>query len=84
MDLLAARLPITRDHPPILWDADFILCEVLDQGQRRYVLCKINVSSVAPHPDSANAAIVEAVRSLPLAAQANCRWSPAGAEAAGR
>lgn len=62
--LLADRLVIARDRLPILWDADFMLGEVEDPAQERHVLCEINVSSVAPYPESANAAIVEAVRSL--------------------
>jgi hypothetical protein len=62
--LLVGRLAIAGDRLPILWDADFILGEALDPGEDRYVLCEINVSSVAPYPESANAAIVEAVRSL--------------------
>jgi hypothetical protein len=61
--LLADRLEITRDRLPILWDADFLLGETADPGDERYVLCEINVSSVAPYPESANAAIVAAVRS---------------------
>jgi hypothetical protein len=65
--LLTDRLAIAKDRLPILWDADFILGEVDDPKQERYVLCEINVSSVAPYPESANMAIVEAVRALPAA-----------------
>jgi len=42
-----------------------MLGEVVDPAEERYVLCEINVSSVAPYPESANAAIVAAMRSLP-------------------
>jgi hypothetical protein len=37
------------DRLPLLWDADFLL----GQGDRRYVLCEVNVSSVSPFPGSA-------------------------------
>ena len=62
--LLTDRLAIARGRLPILWDADFILGEVVDPTQEQHVLCEINVSSVAPYPESANAAIVAAVGSL--------------------
>lgn len=62
--LLTERLAIARDRLPILWDADFILGEVEDPTRECHVLCEINVSSVAPYPESANHAIVEAVRLL--------------------
>jgi len=64
--LLIERLAIARERLPILWDADFLLGEVRDRAQDRYVLCEINVSSVAPYPESATSAIVEAIRSLSL------------------
>lgn len=38
---------------PILWDCDFLLGPRSDSGEDTYVLCEINVSSVAPFPDSA-------------------------------
>jgi len=63
--LLAGRLELTSDRLPVLWDADFLLGEVVEPAEERYVLCEINVSSVAPYPESANAAIVAAMRSLP-------------------
>jgi hypothetical protein len=62
--LLLARLGLTRDRLPVLWDADFMLGEVVDPAQERYVLCEINVSSVAPFPESANAALVAAIQSM--------------------
>jgi hypothetical protein len=62
--LLAGRLGLSPDHLPVLWDADFMLGEVVQPAQERYVLCEINVSSVAPYPESANAAIVAAVQSV--------------------
>jgi hypothetical protein len=68
VDLLLRRLDIAKNRLPILWDADFMLGEhESDQAQETYVLCEINVSSVAPYPDAANAAIVAAMRWV-------CRW----------
>lgn len=46
-------LSIERESLPILWDCDFLLGPKDAQGQDTYVLCEINVSSVAPYPDSA-------------------------------
>jgi hypothetical protein len=51
-------LPTTR--LPILWDCDFLLGPQGDDGADAYVLCEINVSSVAPYPDSATPLIVAA------------------------
>jgi hypothetical protein len=53
-------IPIKR--LPILWDCDFLLGPKAVDGTDTYVLCEINVSSVAPYPDSAIPAIVEATR----------------------
>ena len=46
---------------PVLWDADFLLGPKTSDGEDTYVLCEINVSSVAPFPDSAIPLIAEAV-----------------------
>ena len=46
---LERTLGIRREELPLLWDCDFLHGE----GDERYVLCEINVSSVAPFPDSA-------------------------------
>ncbi len=54
VDLPAARLPL-------LWDADFMLGEPAAAAARRFVLCEINVSSVAPYPPSAVAPLVQAL-----------------------
>lgn len=40
------------DELPMLWDCDFLLGPRDDAGNDTYVLCEINVSSVAPFPDS--------------------------------
>jgi hypothetical protein len=64
MDLLVRRLNVTRDWLPALRDAAFMLGRMMGPAQERDVLREINVSSVAPYPESANAAIVAAVRSV--------------------
>jgi hypothetical protein len=45
---------------PILWDCDFLLGPKKENGEDTYVLCEINVSSVAPYPDSAVPFIIDA------------------------
>jgi hypothetical protein len=51
---------ISTERLPILWDADFLLGEQDAHGNDTYVLCEINVSSVAPYPDSATPFIARA------------------------
>jgi len=53
-------LDIGADELPMLWDCDFLLGEGATPGEERYVLCEINVSSVAPFPDSAIEPLVNA------------------------
>ena len=55
-------LDIPTERLPILWDCDFLLWPKEDDGRDTYVLCEINVSSVAPYPDSAVPSIVDATR----------------------
>ena len=50
---LERTLGIRREELPLLWDCDFLHGEPAREGDERYVLCEINVSSVAPFPDSA-------------------------------
>ena len=50
---LERTLGIRREELPLLWDCDFLHGEPAFEGDERYVLCEINVSSVAPFPDSA-------------------------------
>jgi hypothetical protein len=50
---LQRTLGIRRERLPLLWDCDFLHGEPAREGDERYVLCEINVSSVAPFPDSA-------------------------------
>ena len=60
--LLQQRLQIAPDALPLLWDADFLLGERAPGEPERDVLCEINVSSVAPFPESAIAPLVAATR----------------------
>jgi hypothetical protein len=46
-------LDIPTTSLPALWDADFLYGPKTPSGADTYVLCEINVSSVAPYPDSA-------------------------------
>lgn len=54
-------LDIDTASLPVLWDCDFLLGPPTASGEDTYVLCEINVSSVAPFPDSAPPHIAEAV-----------------------
>jgi hypothetical protein len=62
--LLCERLGVTRERLPVLWDADFLRGGATGSAVERHVLCEINVSSVAPYPESATAAIVSAVQDI--------------------
>jgi hypothetical protein len=53
-------LGIETESLPILWDCDFLLGPQDQHGRDTYVLCEINVSSVAPYPESAVPFIVDA------------------------
>ena len=63
VELLRARVGLARQHLPLLWDCDFMFGERTPGEAERYVLCEINVSSVAPFPPSAVEPIVAAARS---------------------
>lgn len=54
-------LDIPTHQLPVLWDADFLFGPRTAVGEDSYVLCEINVSSVAPFPNSAIPFIVAAV-----------------------
>lgn len=54
---LQARFGLAREALPMLWDCDFLR----GAGDDDWVLCEINVSSVAPFPDAAIAPLVQAV-----------------------
>jgi hypothetical protein len=62
VDLLRTRVGLSREQLPLLWDCDFMFGEPRAGGEERYVLCEINVSSVAPFPDSAIEPLVSAVQ----------------------
>jgi hypothetical protein len=53
-------LEIETARLPILWDCDFLLGPRDKSGEDTYVLCEINVSSVAPYPESAVSSVVDA------------------------
>jgi hypothetical protein len=53
-------LDIKTDSLPILWDCDFLFGQRSASGEDTYVLCEINVSSVAPFPESAPPYVAEA------------------------
>jgi len=63
IEMLRTRVGLPRDRLPLLWDCDFLFGEAGADGSERFVLCEINVSSVAPFPPSAIAPLVSAVRS---------------------
>lgn len=62
IELLRSRVGLPRDQLPLLWDCDFLFGESSADGSERFVLCEINVSSVAPFPPSAIGPLVAAVR----------------------
>jgi hypothetical protein len=51
------QLDIDEKSLPIIWDADFLYGPRTTAGEDTYVLCEINVSSVAPFPEQAAEAI---------------------------
>ena len=51
---------LATESLPVLWGCDFLLGPKTETGEDTYVLCEINVSSVAPYPDSAVPYIVDA------------------------
>ena len=55
---LCEAVGVKRAALPMLWDADFLPGERAADGAERHVLCEINVSSVAPYPDSVVAPLV--------------------------
>lgn len=55
-------LDIPTASLPALWDADFLYGPKAADGADTYVLCEINVSSVAPYPDSAAPKVAAVVR----------------------
>jgi len=69
-------LEIDIESLPILWDCDFLLGPKDKTGKDTYVLCEINVSSVAPYPESAVPYIVDATVARIQAARQNRELNP--------
>lgn len=61
---LCERAGVEPGRVPLLWDADFLLGDRAGADAERYVLCEVNVSSVAPFPDSAIPPLVQATCDL--------------------
>lgn len=57
-------LDIDSASLPVLWDADFLLGPKSASGEDTYVLCEINVSSVAPFPESVVPYVTQATVAL--------------------
>ncbi len=66
-------LEIDTESLPILWDCDFLLGPKDKSGEDTYVLCEINVSSVAPYPESAVPYIVDATAARVQAVETETR-----------
>ena len=62
-------LKIRTEELPLLWDCDFLLGPKDKRGEDTYVLCEINVSSVAPYPESAVPYVVDATMARVQAAR---------------
>jgi hypothetical protein len=62
--MLQTRLGVASHELPLLWDADFLLGGTPGSGEDSFSLCEINVSSVAPYPESANREIAAALRTV--------------------
>ena len=58
---MCRALDMQKKELPLLWDCDFFYGPKDEQGRDTYVLCEINVSSVAPYPPSAPPIIAEAL-----------------------
>ncbi len=69
-------LHIETESLPILWDCDFLLGPPDETGEDTYVLCEINVSSVAPYPDSAVRYIVDAASTRIEAGRRQAKFKP--------
>jgi hypothetical protein len=57
---MQALLDIATEALPALWDADFLYGPKTADGRDSYVLCEINVSSVAPYPETAPPRVAQA------------------------
>ncbi len=61
---MCRALDMQKNELPMLWDCDFFYGPRDEQGRDTYVLCEINVSSVAPFPPSAPPIIAEALSAV--------------------
>jgi hypothetical protein len=75
---LQRLLAIEDDELPALWDADFLFGPRDGAGRDTYVLCEINVSSVAPYPDSVAEPVARLAKARARAARMARLRSPAG------
>jgi hypothetical protein len=62
VELLRERVALPPEQLPLLWDCDFMFGEPGPEGEQRFVLCEINVSSVSPFPPSSIAPLVGAIK----------------------
>lgn len=62
IDQLRTRVGLAPAALPLLWDCDFMFGDPAADGAQRFVLCEVNVSSVAPFPPSSVGPLVEAVQ----------------------
>ena len=69
-------LKIETESLPILWDCDFLLGPKEESGEDTYVLCEINVSSVAPYPESSVSYVVDATAAQVQAARQRRNFDP--------
>ena len=76
LSAMQQRLVIDAESRPVLWDCDFLLGPKQENGEDTYVLCEINVSSVAPYPESAVPFIVDATMARIRAARQRRRFAP--------
>lgn len=70
---MQTRVGVGDDELPALWDADFLYGPKTPDGRDTYVLCEINISAVAPYPDSAAAPVADAAIAGVKAARATAR-----------
>jgi hypothetical protein len=57
---LRRTIALSPEELPLLWDCDFLHGDPAGDADERFALCEINVSSVAPFPDSAIEPLVTA------------------------
>jgi hypothetical protein len=62
IEQLCQRVGLPRAQLPLLWDCDFMFGDPLPDGQDRFVLCEVNVSSVSPFPPSSIGPLVAGVQ----------------------